>query len=390
MALGLKLGRGAATPPFRVMDVIAAANAAERARPPGAPRILRLEVGQPGAGAPTGAREAAAAALRRQDTLGYTEALGRPSLRARIARHYAEHYGLTVSADRIAVTGGASGAFPLAFLACFDAGDRVALAAPYYPPYANTLAALGMTPVVIPCGPETRYQLTVAHLAALRPRPQGVVIASPANPAGTMLHPNELVELADYCAAHGIRLISDEIYHGLTYGEVAATAAMHDGAVVVNSFSKYFCLTGWRVGWMVLPEPLVRPIERLAQNLTISASHIAQVAAEAAFDDGVELNAHVARYHRSRDRLLTALPKSWRAATPEGAFYLYVDLGPGTDSAAVAQYLLAHHGIAVAPGMDFDADRGHHYLRLSYAGAEDAMAEAATRLAGLGDTISLD
>jgi aspartate/methionine/tyrosine aminotransferase len=367
-----------------VMDVIAAANALERASVPGAPPVLRMEVGQPATGAPGVARAAVARALTGADPMGYTEALGRPSLRARISRHYADWYGLEVDPARIAVTSGASGAFPLAFLSCFDAGDTVAMAAPYYPPYVNTLSALGMRALVLETGAETRFQLTVAMLEALRPLPAGVLVASPGNPAGTMLRPAELAEIAGWCAANGVRLISDEIYHGLNYEVGLATAAAFADAVVVNSFSKYFCMTGWRIGWMVLPETLVRPVERLAQNFSISAPHVSQIAAEAAFEGHGELLAHVAQYRRARDVLLAALPGAWRAAAPEGAFYLYVDLGPGADSVAFSTWLLAEHRIACAPGLDFDSARGGRFARFSYAGAAWAMEEAARRLRGLG------
>jgi aspartate/methionine/tyrosine aminotransferase len=289
--MALKVGRGASAPPFMVMDVIAAANARAATLPPGAPGILRMEVGQPGTGAPRGAAEAAARALQAGNPMGYTEAFGIASLRARIARQYAVKYGVAVPASRIAVTVGASGAFPLAFLAAFDAGDRVAMAAPFYPPYANILTALGMVPQLLPCDASTRFQPTLAMLERLDPRPAGLIVASPCNPAGTMLAPDELRDIARWCHASGVRLVSDEIYHGLSYGTVAEStaAAFSESAVVVNSFSKYFSMTGWRIGWLVLPADLVRPVECLAQNMFISAPHVAQVAAEAAFDCTEEL-----------------------------------------------------------------------------------------------------
>jgi aspartate/methionine/tyrosine aminotransferase len=316
--------------------------------------------------------------------MGYTEAFGRPSLRARIARHYAEWYSADVAAARIAVTVGASGAFPLAFLAAFDPGDRVALAAPFYPPYVNILIALGMEPVILETGPETRFQPSVAALERLDPPPDGLIVASPCNPAGTMLHPDELAAIGAWCAARGVRLISDEIYHGLTYDSPISTAAICPGAVVVNSFSKYFSMTGWRVGWLVLPDDLVRPVECLAQNLFISAPHIAQVVAEAAFDCGDELDANVARYRRSRDLLLSALPGAgfYRLSPAEGAFYIYADVGARTnDSQAFCARMLAETGVAASPGVDFDRLRGNRYMRFSYCGPEADMAEAAARLA---------
>ncbi len=382
--MALKVGKGAEAPPFIVMDVIAAANAKAAGLAPGDPRVIRMEVGQPSTGAPEAAVGAAVAAMRAGETLGYTEAFGIRPLRERIARLYAERYGVDVPLGRIAVTVGASGAFPLAFLAGFDRGDRVALAAPFYPPYVNILTALGLEPVLIEAGPESRYQPTVAMLEALDPPPDGLIVASPCNPAGTMLHADELAAIARWCAAHGVRLISDEIYHGLTYGEPATTAAAIPGAVVINSFSKYWSMTGWRVGWMVLPEDLTRPVERLAQNLFISAPGVSQVAALAAFEADAELRAHVARYAANRALLLDALPRAGIAklAPAEGAFYLYADVGHLTnDSAAWCARMLAEIAVAATPGVDFDRTRGHRTVRFSFCGATADMAEAAERIA---------
>jgi aspartate/methionine/tyrosine aminotransferase len=382
--MALKTGGGAHAPAFLVMDVITAANARQASLPDGAPKIIRMEVGQPGTGAPKGAVAAAQAALSEGLPMGYTEALGLVSLRARIARHYADWYGALIDPARVAVTVGASGAFPLAFLAAFDAGDRIAMAAPFYPPYVNILQSLGMVPVMLEAGPETRFQPTVAMLEALSPRPDGLIVASPCNPAGTMLHPAELAEIADWCHRHGVRLVSDEIYHGLQYDRPIATAALSPSAVVVNSFSKYFSMTGWRIGWMVLPEDLVRPVERLAQNLFISAPHIAQIAAEAAFDCTAELEANVQAYRRSRALLLEALPRAgFSSLSPaEGAFYLYADVSDRTrDSQEFCRRMLAEAGIAASPGVDFDRTRGNNFVRFSYCGPEADMAEAARRLA---------
>ena len=380
----LKIGRGASAPPFMVMDVISAANARQAALPPGAPGVIRMEVGQPGTGAPAGAVEAAHAALRSGNPLGYTEAFGRRSLRERIAAHYQEWYGLALSADRVAVTVGASGAFPLAFLAAFDPGDRVAMAAPFYPPYVNIITALGMVPVIMEAGPETRFQPSVAMLEKLDPKPDGLIVASPCNPVGTMLHPDELKAIARWCDANGVRLISDEIYHGLHYESAIATAAaLSPSAVVINSFSKYFSMTGWRVGWMVLPEDLVRPVECLAQNMFISAPYISQVVAEAAFDCQDELRANIAGYRRSRDFLLQALPEAGfdRLSPAEGAFYLFADISErSNDSMAFCARILAETGVAVTPGVDFDRTRGNRFLRFSYCGPEGDMIEAAERL----------
>src|SRR5579875_2610082 len=367
----LKIGRAAHGQPFMVMDVIAAANAQAAKSHQERAGVLRMEVGQPATGAPAGAIAAVKAALASGRPLGYTEALGLPSLRARIAQHYQDWYGLKVSPERIAVTTGASGAFPLAFLAAFDPGDRIALAAPCYPPYVNILTALGMRPVILPAGPETRYQL---------------IVASPSNPAGTMLHPEELAALAAWCDREGVRLISDEIYHGLHYDSPIATAASFSAsAVVINSFSKYFSMTGWRVGWMVLPEDLVRPVECLAQNLFISAPHVSQIAAAAAFDCHAELAGNVARYRRSRDVLMRALPGAgFRLVTPaEGAFYIWADVSErSNDSARLCARMLEEISVAASPGVDFDRDRGNRFVRFSYCGPEADMTEAARRIGG--------
>ncbi len=379
----LKVGRGAEAPPFLVMDVISAANARQSSLPPGAPHVIRMEVGQPGTGAPTGAVAAVERALKSGWPMGYTEAFGLASLRARISRHYRDWYGLAVDPARIAVTVGASGAFPLAFLAAFNPGDRVAMAAPFYPPYVNILQALGMVPVMMEAGPATRFQPSVAMLDALDPVPDGLIIASPCNPVGSMLHPDELAAIAKWCADRGVRLISDEIYHGLNYDSKLATAANIPGAVVVNSFSKYFSMTGWRIGWMVLPEDLVRPVECLAQNLFISAPHIAQVAAEAAFDCTTELEANIAAYRRSRDLLLRELPQAGfdRLSPAEGAFYIWADVSHRTqDSQEFCRRMLEEAGIAAAPGVDFDRTRGHQFVRFSYCGPEADMAAASRRL----------
>ncbi len=382
----LKIGRGASAPPFMVMDVIAAANARQAVLPPGAPHVIRMEVGQPGTGAPAGAVAAAMAALQSGDSLGYTEAFGRRSLRERIVAHYRAWYGLDLPLERVAVTVGASGAFPLAFLAAFNPGDRVALTAPFYPPYVNILTALGMEPVVVEAGPETRFQPSVAMLEKLDPLPDGLIVASPCNPAGTMLHPDELAAIAAWCDQHGVRLISDEIYHGLHYDSpIATAAACSPSAVVVNSFSKYFSMTGWRIGWMVLPEDLVRPVECLAQNLFISAPFISQVAAEAAFDCGAELDANVARYRRSRDHLLKVLPEAGfpDLSPAEGAFYLFADISArSNDSQAFCARMLAEAGVAASPGVDFDRTRGNRFVRFSYCGPEADMRDAASRLRG--------
>ncbi len=378
----MKIGAGCRVPPFRVMEVISRANARAAAALPDSPKILRMEVGQPGTDLPAGARRAVEAALRSGEVMGYTEGLGRPSLRARISRHIQDWYGVEVPPARIAVTFGASGAFPLAYLAAFDVGDSIALAAPYYPPYVNVLTALGMRPVILPCGLETGFQPTIAMLEALPETPEGLIVSSPANPTGSMLAPEELAALARYCHEKGIRLISDEIYHGLTYGKPAASAAQFsDSAIVINSFSKYFSMTGWRIGWMVLPEELVPATERLAANFFISPPYISQVAAEAAMDCHEELEANRANYETARGVMVEGLRTAGFTtfSPPDGAFYIYIDLGPGADSAAFCDRLLDEHDIAATPGLDFDAARGGRFIRLSYCAPLSDIKEAMER-----------
>jgi aspartate/methionine/tyrosine aminotransferase len=376
--MALKVAQRGTVPPFIVMDVLRAAN--ERAASGAA--VYHLEVGQPGTPAPQRVLAAARTALD-EHRLGYTEALGVPSLRARIARHYRERYGAEVPAERIVVTTGSSGAFVTAFLAAFDPGDRVALAAPSYPAYRNILTALGIEPVILPADEATRFQPTV-ELVARAGDLDGLIVASPSNPTGTMLSPEELAALARYVSEAGIRLISDEIYHGITYGRSAATAlaSSHD-AIVVNSFSKYYCMTGWRIGWMVAPADLVRPIECLAQNLYISPPALSQIAAEAAFACTAELDAIVAGYARNRALLLRELPKAGfgRLAPADGAFYLYADVAHLTnDSQEFCKRMLVETGVATTPGIDFDAERGQRYLRFSFAGPEADIAAAAEKL----------
>ncbi|HYG85698.1 MAG TPA: pyridoxal phosphate-dependent aminotransferase [Azospirillum sp.] len=375
----MKISKRGNVPPFFVMEVMRAAFERERA----GLEVLHLEVGQPSTGAPTGVIEAAQRALT-SDKLGYTDALGIPPLRAAIARWYRDRYGVDVPPSRVAVTTGSSGAFQLGFLAAFDPGDRVAMASPSYPAYRHTLTAIGVEPVEIEAGPETGFQPTVAMLEKLDKPVQGLIVASPANPTGTMLSRQELTELADWCARNGVRLVSDEIYHGLTYGQEAVTAAaVCPDALVVNSFSKYFSMTGWRLGWMILPEALVRSVECLAQNLFISAPTLSQMAAVAAFDCTEELDGHVARYARNRELLLRELPKAGfdKVAPADGAFYIYADVSDMTDdSEAFCKRMLAETGIAATPGIDFDPARGRRFVRFSFAGSEETIAEAARRL----------
>jgi len=366
---------------FMVMDVMRAAGVQEAA----GRSVIHMEVGQPGTPAPEAAREAAVHALR-HETLGYTMALGTEALRARIARLYKDWHGLDVAPERVVVTTGSSAAFVLAFLAVFDAGDAAALPTPGYPCYRHILSALGQKPVLIETGPDTGWMPTAGAVAqaATRDRAKGLLIASPANPTGTMITHVRLEELVDVCRQHGMWLISDEIYHGLTYARSAETAlALSDEAIVVNSFSKFFSMTGWRIGWMVVPERLVRVIERLAQNLYISAPAIAQAAALGAFDGIDELQANRSVYATNRALLMEELPKAgFSAFAPaDGAFYLYCDVSAMTnDAAAFTKAMLQETGVAATPGLDFDAAHGRRYVRFCYAGTEADMAEAARRL----------
>jgi aspartate/methionine/tyrosine aminotransferase len=381
----LKSSRRSRIQPFIVMDVLRAANARDAAARTPEERCIHLEVGQPATSAPRAVIEAARRALT-DDRLGYTESLGIPELRARIARHYGEAYGIDVPAGRVVVTAGSSGAFLLAFLAAFDAGERVALADPGYPAYRNMLRALDLEPVGVSADPAAKFQPTAAALEALAGSPplDGLIIASPANPTGSMLSAAELAAVAAWCRSRGVRLVSDEIYHGIVYGEPAATALQFgDDAIVVNSFSKYYSMTGWRLGWMVLPPDLVRAVEVLAQNLFISPPTLPQLAALAAFDATEELDANVARYRRNRDILLARLPQAGfeRFAAPDGAFYLYADVAHLTnDSEVFCERMLAEAGVAATPGTDFDPSRGRAYVRFSFAGSEAEMEEAARRL----------
>lgn len=374
-----KTSRRSEVPPFYAMEVLREAN--ERAAAGEA--VLHLEVGQPSTAAPSAVIAAAKHALESHQ-LGYTEALGIGGLRQRIAGYYRATYGIEVDPARIVVTTGSSGAFMLSFLAAFDHGDRVALAAPGYPAYRNILQVLGLEPVSISTTLETRFQPTVDHLASLDRQVEGLIVASPSNPAGTMLSRKELGAVYGYCCDNGIRLISDEIYHGITYGEAATTVlAFGDEAIVVNSFSKYFSMTGWRLGWMILPEVLLRPVERLAQNLFISPPTLPQLAAQAVFDCKAELDGNVRRYAENRRVLLEKLPRAGfdNLAPADGAFYIYADVSRLTnDSQEFCRRMLAETGVAATPGIDFDPERGHRFLRFSFAGSAADIATAADRL----------
>jgi aspartate/methionine/tyrosine aminotransferase len=373
----VKSSRRSDVDPFIVMDVMEAARAAEAA----GRHVIHMEVGQPGTPAPAGALAALSAAMG-QDALGYTVALGLPALRARIARLYREWYGVDLDPARVIVTAGSSGAFLLAFTALFDAGDRVALGDPGYPSYRQILKALSLTPVGIPARLENRLQpapVDLPHDIA------GLIVASPANPTGTMLDRPALAALIEAAQARGAAFISDEIYHGIEYDRKAVSALeITDDVYVINSFSKYFSMTGWRVGWMVVPEAHVRTVERLAQNMFICPPHASQVAALAAMDCEAELKANLAVYTENRRLMLEGLPKAGikTFAPPDGAFYVYADVSDLTDdSLAFAKRILDEAGVAVTPGLDFDPVRGRHTLRFSYARATADIRDGLNRLA---------
>lgn len=373
----MRASRRGSVDPFIVMDVLEAARAAEAA----GRRIVHMEIGQPSTPAPAAARAALARAME-EGALGYTVSLGLPALRARIARLYGEWYGVDLDPARVVVTAGSSGAFVLAFTALFDAGEKVALGEPGYPSYRQILKALSLQPVGIPTRLEDRYQ----------PRPEdipddvaGLIVASPANPSGTMLSKPALGALIAEAHARDIAFVSDEIYHGLHYeGRAVSALEVSDDVYVINSFSKYFSMTGWRVGWMVVPPDHVRLVERLAQNMFICPPHASQIAALAALDCGEELERNSAVYAENRRLMLEGLPKAGftRIAPPDGAFYIYADVSAMTDdSRALAAEILEGAGVAVTPGLDFDPVRGTRTLRFSYAGATADIREGLERLA---------
>ncbi|HEX7007096.1 MAG TPA: pyridoxal phosphate-dependent aminotransferase [Alphaproteobacteria bacterium] len=376
--MALKVAARGRIPAFIVMDMLREAN--ERAAQ--GSDVVHLEIGQPGTRAPEGVIEAARRALD-LDRLAYTDAFGLPELRQQIARHYRQKYGRNVPVERIVVTTGSSAAFVLAFIASFEPGDRVALAEPAYPCYKNILAALDIEPVALPAGAAERFQPTPSLLDAAGEL-DGLIVASPSNPTGTMLDRAVFGALAALCRRRGIRLISDEIYHGITYERPADTAlAFGDDAIVINSFSKYYSMTGWRLGWMVVPEDLVRAVECLCQNLYISPPTLSQRAAIAAFDCTAELDANVARYARNRALLLDGLPRLGldRLAPADGAFYIYADVAHLTnDSHEFCRRMLAEAGVAAAPGIDFDPTRGHAFVRFSFAGPTEDIQEGLKRL----------
>lgn len=380
----LRVARRADVPPFHVMDLLAAANRRQQTHGD----MCNLVAGQPSTGAPTAVRRRAKELID-SDLLGYTEAIGIAPLREAIAEHHRTHSGIEVTADDVVVTTGSSGGFLLAFLASFEVGDRVAMARPDYPCYRNVLRALGCDVVEIDCGPESRFQPTLAQLEALEEPITGLLIASPANPTGTVIDPIEFAAIGAWCEAHGVRLISDEIYHGITYDsdDMATQSAWQHtrSAVVFGSFSKYFSMTGWRIGWMLVPEDLHRPVDVLTGNFTICPPALSQHAALAAFtpESYAELDGHVARYADNRRLLLDGLAGLGvtRLAPADGAFYVYADIGDLTDdSYQWCLDILEKTGVAMAPGIDFDTAQGNQHVRMSFAGKESEISTALERL----------
>ena len=350
--------------------------------------VIHLEVGQPSTPPPPAVNEALARALAKTATHGYSVAFGERPLRRRIAEHYQDFYGVTADVDRIAVTPGSSLGFALAFLAAFDRGDRIALATPGYPAYRNLMLALGLQPVAMPARAAQNWIPDLGSLGADgAPLPAGILIASPANPTGVVMSDDEVRKICEWCHHNGVRLIMDEIYHGLTFDTRPATAlAYSDSVIVVNSFSKFFCMTGWRVGWAIFPDDMMPTVERLAQNMYIGPPRPMQAGAIAAFDDYDLLNSHVERYRENRDILINGLPAEFLGdlAPSDGAFYLYADISglgmKSPDSTTLAEAMLREANVACTPGVDFDQEQGHLHFRLSFAGSTEAMKEASRRL----------
>jgi aspartate/methionine/tyrosine aminotransferase len=377
----LRVAQRADVPPFHVMDLLAAAQRRQLSHGD----LVNFVAGQPSTGAPKPVREEAKRLLD-DEVLGYTVATGVPGLREAVAAHHRRTSGIDVGLDDVVITTGSSGGFLLAFLAAFELGDRVVMARPGYACYRNVLTALGCEVVEVDCGSETRFQPTVDQLASIPGPVHGLVIASPANPTGTMVPPDELAAIARWCEESGVRLVSDEIYHGITYGTPTSSAWQTSRTgVVFGSFSKYFSMTGWRLGWMLVPEDLRRPVDVLTGNFTICPPVLSQYAAIAAFtpESYAELDGHVERYATNRALLLDGLPRLGidRLAPADGAFYVYADLGHLTDdSHAWCLRLLDETGVATAPGIDFDTRRGHEFVRLSFAGNAEEITEGLDRL----------
>ena len=376
----LKISDRSKMPPFMAMDVMRLAAELDAA----GGDIVHLEVGQPSSSAPQLVIKALCDSMTKQKTHGYAVALGIPELRQRIAKHYQDWYNIDLDSDRVAVTVGSSMAFAISFLAAFDVGDRIAIPNPGYPAYRNLMLGMGLEPVILPAGPSEGWLPRLQDMEKWEKLPDGLMIASPHNPTGVVIPDDELKNICQWYKKNGVRLISDEIYHGLSYTDRCETALKYnDDVIVINSLSKYFSMTGWRVGWMILPEKLVNSAEKLAQNLYISAPTPNQIAAVKAFDCMEELDEHVNRYKENRQVLLSGLPAEFlgKAAPCDGAFYIYADISLlSDDSISFAKELLDETGVATTPGVDFDPVRGHRYLRLSFAGSTQSMHEAVNRI----------
>ena len=375
-----KLSKRAHLPPFMAMDVMRLASEKQAA----GEDVIHLEVGQPASSAPKAVMEKLVETMAERATHGYGLPLGQPALRARLSQHYHDWYGQDVPVERLAITVGSSTAFALSFMAAFDEGDEIAIPVPGYPAYRNLMLGLGLKPVNIPAGAAEGWMPKLKEMENWDRLPDGLMIASPHNPTGVIIPPEELRDIAIWCDEKGVRLISDEIYHGLTYhGTCDSVLRYTQNAIVISSLSKYFSMTGWRIGWMVVPEELVQAVERLAQNLYIAAPTPNQMAAVMAFDCKDELDGHIARYRENRDILLSGLAPEFLGnhAPCDGAFYLYADVSALTDdSIGFAAELLEKTGVATTPGVDFDPENGNRYLRLSFAGARDEMHEAVKRI----------
>ncbi len=376
----LKVSNRSKMPPFMAMDVMRLAAELEA----DGSDIVHLEVGQPCSPAPQKVIDALAASMGQVKTHGYSVALGIPELRLRIADHYEQWYGEKIGPERVAVTVGSSMAFAISFLAAFDIGDKIAIPNPGYPAYRNLMLGMGLEPVTLNAGPLEGWMPRLKDMEKWDNLPDGLMIASPHNPTGVIIPDNELKDICEWCDKNGVRLISDEIYHGLSYKSRCETALKYtDNVIVINSLSKYFSMTGWRIGWMILPEQLLNTAEKLAQNLYISAPTPNQIAAIAAFDCSEELDQNIRRYEENRNILLSGLPAEFlgNAAPCDGAFYIYADISAlSVDSINFAKKLLDETGVATTPGVDFDPINGHRYLRLSFAGATQTMNEAVKRI----------
>ena len=363
----MKISRRSNIQPFHAMEILREANAIEAS----GRDVWHLETGEPITGAPKKVKEAATKIIEKEH-IGYTDALGLPELRKRISNHYYDYYGLSISHSRIIITTGSSGGLLLSLLAAFDVSDKVIITEPAYPAYPNMLKALNIVPIYCPTEQKTRFQPTVEILDSLSDKPDGLIIASPANPTGSMLSANEIKLLAEWCEHNDVRIIADEIYHGVTYGNRAQTILnATDDAIIINGFSKYYAMTGWRLGWIVVPKNFVRPIERLAQNLFISPPAISQLAATQAFECSKELDSNLQRYEINRSILQASLECSgFGSVSPaQGAFYLYVDVSPLTNNShEFCSKMLLEAGVAATPGVDFDRNRGNKFVRFSYAG----------------------